>query len=97
MTCIPADEVPALLDDLASVIDDCPGLPFVRELPPADIVRRAAHLLRSWRGNLAKEEREAWDGYVAGALACPDVSETQAAQAADFALAERRKRFGGGT
>ena len=43
------------------------------------------------------EERHAWDLYAAAALSIKELSVGDATSCADQLLAERRKRFGGGT
>jgi hypothetical protein len=61
----------------------------------ADVVRRLLHLLDSRESNARGEERAAWDEYMAAAIGAtrgPNHAAA-AAQLADEALAERRKRF----
>jgi hypothetical protein len=59
------------------------------DLAVADVVRRAVHLIRSYRGIERAEERLAWDQYASGVSAPSD----GAAAYADSLLAHRRRRF----
>lgn len=61
------------------------------DLAVADVVRRAAHLIRSYQGIERAEERLAWDAYAAAAA--EKVIAVAAARFADEMLEERRARF----
>jgi hypothetical protein len=70
-----------------------------------NLVRRAAHLLRSQKSNVAMEARNAWDRYAAAALCGlesatedvipPEKCARYAADRADELLKLREERFGG--
>lgn len=74
----------------------------LRQVKPADVVRRLLHLVQSANGNARADERAAWDAYAAEYMAALVQTETDphdrpelAALKADCMLEERRKRFPG--
>lgn len=63
------------------------------DLAVADVVRRAAHLIRGYQGTGRAEERIAWDAYFAAAMISTQEDVEGAAKDADLMLDERRARF----
>ena len=100
------DNLPEKLDAVAACLEEDAG-PLDQSVmagsTPTDVIRRAAHLIRSARPDQTLEERAAWDAYAAAFAASERVdldrdiwpSAECAARYADELLAERRKRFAG--
>lgn len=88
-----AAELIGLLDDQGVTVRAEGGA----SVSAADVVRRLLHLIDSRDGNVRADERAAWDAFAAAAFGTSRVLAHEAAACADSLLAERRKRFGGGT